>query len=487
MTTNGDGQTVPATQPPEDIERRQVRQRELAALIGLLAVAAVVRFAGLGRASLWYDELVSYQVAAEATPLAALERLHRTDATRAPLHPLMLQGWFRVFGTSVPAGRALSAVCGVALVAVVFLLGRCLFDDGRAAWWAAGLTTFSPPLVYYARELRMYALLVLVSALGWLVAALRGQWTRWRTLLYVFLVVALGYTHPLGGLMIAALAVFVALDRRNNGLNVPRWLAVHGLAALLLVPAVGAYLSSSPTYDEPAGRSLRLLLGFPIGFIGGNFWILGGCVAVIAAGLRSAARQPRAVLLLLVWLLGPVLLLYGASWIGRPLFGPARYTLFVAPAYLLLLGYGLARLPAIAALGAGVVLAGCMAQELKTTVYADGLKADWKAAAVLIRSIDGPAARPDVAIAVVDRRYLGELDVARHYLGTAARIRVAEPPWPDDQAGWLAVGLRQGRPAAPLPLDVAVPTPILEVYRVPGLLLLRARAAESRPAVDPSR
>ena len=36
--------------------------------------------------------------------------------------------------------------------------------------------------------------------------------------------------------------------------------------------------------------------------------------------------------------------MFAYSWAVRPIFGPARYHLFIAPAYLLLLGQGLSRL-----------------------------------------------------------------------------------------------------------------------------------------------
>ena len=48
---------------------------------------------------------------------------------------------------------------------------------------------------------------------------------------------------------------------------------------------------------------------------------------------------------LVLWLVVPPTLLYVYSWIFSPIFGPARYTLFVAPAYLILVAQGLAGFP----------------------------------------------------------------------------------------------------------------------------------------------
>ena len=51
---------------------------------------------------------------------------------------------------------------------IVYRIGREPFDD-RTALWAAWLAAVCPPLVYYSQEARMYAWLVLLTALSWLV------------------------------------------------------------------------------------------------------------------------------------------------------------------------------------------------------------------------------------------------------------------------------------------------------------------------------
>ena len=128
----------------------------------IVSVAACLRLWTLDSTSLWYDEIVTMRVARADGPGALVERLDQIDGTRAPLHPLILQVWLRVFGPSDLAGRSFSAFCGLGTVAVIFLLGRLAFDEitGR---WAAWLAAVCPPLVYYSQEARMYAWLVLVT------------------------------------------------------------------------------------------------------------------------------------------------------------------------------------------------------------------------------------------------------------------------------------------------------------------------------------
>src|SRR5437870_5593367 len=91
-----------------------------------------------------------------------LQELDKIDATRAPLHPLVLHVWLRAFGPSDFAGRALSAVCGVLTVLLVFRIGRTLYDDSTALW-GAWLAAISPLLVRYSQEARMYAWLVMLT------------------------------------------------------------------------------------------------------------------------------------------------------------------------------------------------------------------------------------------------------------------------------------------------------------------------------------
>jgi Dolichyl-phosphate-mannose-protein mannosyltransferase len=130
----------------------------------ILAVAAGLRAWKLGQLSFWYDEVVTMRLAEAPTPAALIDRLFQIDATRAPLHPFLLQAWIGLFGLSEASGRALSVLCGIVTVGLVCWIGRLVFDKATGLW-ATGLAAVSPPLVYYSREARMYALLVMITCL----------------------------------------------------------------------------------------------------------------------------------------------------------------------------------------------------------------------------------------------------------------------------------------------------------------------------------
>ncbi len=447
--------------------------------MGILLVAAGLRGFELGRLSLWFDEVVSMRVARAPGLGPLLTELRASDATRAPLHPIVLKAWLGLFGTSDTAGRALSVGCGLLTVALVARIGRLAFDRPTGLW-AAALAAFSPLLVQYAREARMYALLTLLATAAWALvfeALARGQSPRAGRVAYGAALVALAYTHPLGLLMVATLAVATLAARSALGLGLKGWLIVHGLAALAIAPWVPNYLDHAPDVVDARWLSPAYLIGLPIGFIGGNRWALLGCLVLAAVGMlgwppwrvRWRRRQPLATALVLAWFVIPPLLLYGYSWLRHPVFGPARYTLFVGPAYLLLLGRGLAAVPRYLATLVLVTLVGLAVPLLRSSVTAPDLKADWRVGAAEIRQID-----PEGASLVVyseDPRWSREVDVARYYLGplyevTPALERPADAPPPR----WYAVGLRAGRSVARLPAGANRAGTVIDV---PGLRLVR--------------
>src|SRR5207249_2106628 len=132
-----------------------------------------------------------------------------------------------------------------------------------------------------------------------------------------------------------------------------RWLGAHLGALFLAAPWIGFYFDHAPEFLT--GRlPIKFLLGTPIGFVGGNFVLLLGLLGVVGFGLtrrRSIFLESgdwTGPVCLSLWLVVPPLLLYAYSWIGSPIFGPARYTVFVAPAYLILVAQGLTQVPPLA-------------------------------------------------------------------------------------------------------------------------------------------
>ncbi len=550
---------------------------------GIVAVAVGLRGYRLGRLSFWYDEVVTMRLAQAGSPAALIDQLFRIDATRAPLHPLLLEAWIGVFGSSEAAARALSVLCGVATVLLVFDIGRAALG-ARVGLWSAWLAALSPALIVYSREARMYAWFVLATCIGWrslLGLSTSSGWSRAAA--HGLCLAALVYSHPLGLPMFATLALAGLLGLRETFGSWGRWLAVHLGSAVLVAPWVVHYLDHPPEFLS-GPLPLRFLLGTPIAFIGGNFAVQAGMVPVIAWGLlryrrgedpgglrrghlipvrwlerftmgRSSAdgaapdkrpwdssvgggsvprplpaqvlihgpgaavgspregeapaepgpgarQEPRAPedraalagsstsalapAFLLLWLIVPPAALYVYSQLFQPIFGPQRYTVSSAPAYLILVGLGLARLPAAFRYPVAIGLSIVAASELGPMVYDPELKADWRgfATALAARS-EGPAL---VIVAPPDEGRNVEVETARYYLPDgceAIALAEATPERLDQARGaavYLAVGARRGSPVVPPPGQIG-PYTFRPDGSYPGLMILRAEPA--RPSGMP--
>jgi len=461
------------------------------ACAAILLVATLLRLFQLGRLSFWYDEVVTMRLARAESARSLFERLFQIDATRAPLHPLLLHFWTRLFGSSEASARSLSVLCGIATVVLIFEIGRVSFDIATGLW-AAWLGSLSPLLIVYAREARMYAWLVLVTCLCWrLLLALRRAYAPAKAMAYVISLAALVYSHPLGLLMLGTLALAGLIEVRTCFGTWRRWLFVHLGVVVLILPWIGNYVDHPP--ELLSGRlSPRFLLGTPIGFIGGNFLLLSGLAVLIAIGLarnglaRDSGTGWRVVRerwvapgFLLWWLILPPVALYVYSWVSYPVFGPARYTAFVAPAYLVLVAAGLSQIPAVVRypLALGLTIVSSLA--LWPLVYDPELKADWRDfAAAVAKDL---AVRPRHSVVVIvdsadsDRNV--EVETARYYLPAGCAVIAGGDATADRldriDAGevYFAVGSRH-RPVRPVPESFG-PYQFRESRRYPGLVIYR--------------
>lgn len=227
--------------------------------VAILLLAAFLRFYHLSAQSLWSDEGNS----------AALARRGFTEiAQRAafdihpPLYYWLLKIWAVIWGNSEAGLRSLSAALGVALVYVVWLLGRSLFGN-RVGLIAAFIAALSPLQVYYSQEARMYMLLALLGSVTALAALLifedyvrhplrttqsveRSAWyvaRSWVLRLSYILVVAAGlYTHYAYPIMLLVVNLPAVIwlthlpKSKTQNSKLINWFALQLIPLLLYLP-----------------------------------------------------------------------------------------------------------------------------------------------------------------------------------------------------------------------------------------------------------
>ena len=344
-------------------------KRDAIVLGAIAVVGAALRFIAIGDLSFWSDEVVTMMLAKRDGLASLLDAIQHWDATRAVLHPYLLHQWIGVFGTGEAAARSFSAVCGMATIGLVYRIGRQ--TSGRSvALWAAWLAAISPLDVYQSREVRMYAWLVMVTCASWsLLLSTRRSAPWWKAVALWTALTALVYSHPLGTLMVTALAAGYLVIRRDSKLGWPVWLSIQVAVVLAILPWAGRYLDHDPEVFV-ARLNAWYLLEWPEAFTGGRAEMVAACAGLIAWGIYARRKEEgRGSLTLLAWFLVPTLLLLVYSLMRHPIFGCRRYLLFVSPAYLLLVARGISALPIRSRIVFGLVGAYVALATMPTRVF----------------------------------------------------------------------------------------------------------------------
>jgi 4-amino-4-deoxy-L-arabinose transferase-like glycosyltransferase len=188
----------------------------------ILILALALRLINLGERNLWYDEAFAVLFAEKGLDAMLYGTLAPVAGGAADIHPLLyystLNIWMAIFGQSAFAVRLWSVTLGVATVALIYLLGRALWDE-RTGLLAAFITGVAPFHVQYSQETRMYALLgLLLMAATWcFIKGWRAAERPWRWWAAFGVLAALAmYTQQLAAFYLAALGLVPVLPRRRT-------------------------------------------------------------------------------------------------------------------------------------------------------------------------------------------------------------------------------------------------------------------------------
>ena len=349
-----------------DAPRAQPWQRRLF-LPALLVLATILRFYRIGYQSFWNDEGTSVALASRSIALileGASQDIH------PPLYYLLLHGWTQLFGPSEAAVRSLSALGGIATVALTYALAKRTL--GHAAALLAGVLAVVAPLqVYYAQEARMY---MLAAALG---CASMAAWLqlrsddalaadRWvlRAGPYLITTTLLIYTHYVGFTLVLAQNVgmlmrVLAGAREGEGQRaklVARWIALQLLLLALYTPWLllsWRGLAQWPAVGQQGDLAAfaksvaeTLALGTAMQPTGWLQWLGYLAAALALTGALAEVRKKPSASFWTLYLLVPVAAM-GLYSLARPMYKP-KFALLVAPAFVALVAWGIFALARLA-------------------------------------------------------------------------------------------------------------------------------------------
>lgn len=366
-----------------------------------MAVGLILRLlAGRG---LWLDEATS--VSQARMPFGAmLDQLRATDV-HPPLHHAVLWVTIRALGHGELAVHVPSLAAGTALIGVLYLAGRELYDR-RTGLAAASLGTVAPFLVWYSQEARMYAFFMLFATLAiWAQsrALRRGAPRDW--LVYAVASAALVWTQYFAALVVVVqqiaflvVALRPGLDRGARARLIAGWLGSAALIAAACFPLLG-FAHAQFAANETAGKGFTKVPTQNSGTVDGLARptvygaITNGMWAVLgyhsdATMTRLAALWPlgmlgtlallgrgrsRSTILLVACALGPMAALFAAGEI-KPFVFEVRYFCAAVPIALLLVARAAITVPrraagriAVVGLLAALLAGGVADQQLNST------------------------------------------------------------------------------------------------------------------------
>jgi mannosyltransferase len=239
---------------PEEVPALSGRTRIAVGVVLALVVAAGILLRFWTRSGLWLDEALTVNIARE--PLRQLPNLLKHDGA-PPLYYVLLHYWISLFGQSNEAVRSLSGVFAVLTLPVAWLCGK-RFGGQATAWTMLALVASAPFAVYYATESRMYALVILLTGLGFLALERAVRAPKAGNLIAIALVTAaLLYTQYWSVYLVAMVVIWLGVSiwrtrHRDHPEEAP-WAALIavGVGVLLFVPWVPTFLYQSQHTGTP--------------------------------------------------------------------------------------------------------------------------------------------------------------------------------------------------------------------------------------------
>lgn len=225
--------------PDAQTTRRAASLRRLGVLALILAGCAL-RLYKLGADSLWYDETVSVSLAQRT--VAGLIA-HTAGDIHPPGYYLLLHAWRTLSSPSLGHGLEFlyawpSVAASVVTLALIYVVARRMLGE-TAALAALGLAALSPFQIWYAQEVRMYAiagalgLLCLWATLRWLQDGRAGWLVTGALATAAGMYVLYYFAFLLAGLLVAALILTPSWRRWLW------WVAGMVGAAILYLPWTG--------------------------------------------------------------------------------------------------------------------------------------------------------------------------------------------------------------------------------------------------------
>lgn len=336
-------------------------------LVLILLLGAGLRFYHLGTEDLWLDEILTVKFASVPWSDITFKQLDSDAITHFVSDYIIMHLWLKL-GKSAAILRLFSALAGIATIAIMFAVGRRLFNS-RVGLFSALLLTISSYHIFYSQEARAYAFqtFLILSAVYYFYRALEENKTRFW-ILYSFISILAIYLQVFSIFSIIALDIYVLIQLgfRNHRIRYFPWLiaqisilicclpyliyiiqpSVHA-ERLAWIPKPGWQSITNMVVLFSSGKIFMVLPGYLNQFIVVLylFTVLISFLSFTDTNRKSLIVIDRSSGAILTWCLFiiPVILFYVISF-KRPIFVGDRYLIISLPFFYLLAAYGISKL-----------------------------------------------------------------------------------------------------------------------------------------------
>ncbi len=371
---------TPHLQPPAPKKRRVIDRRQLWMLYVPIALICIIggclRWIHLGTESLWFDEGMTAWLI--GVPFKEMTQFMRQDAS-FPLLFVLLKGWTKLFGDSEAGMRSLSALAATLSMLVFARLAWGITKSNLATIGALLIFAVCPLQIEYVKDARYYALLCLFLLIALECVRTHLETNRvWPLIVFAIASAASLYTHQIAAFYLMAIDVAwlilpceqpMRIRLRNAAmanmaivvlyapwlpiaLDQVRWTSNHFWAqppdGNEFLRTVSALVGGKPYQlkdwlvsigqewarrpDAHLASLTQLLIALSPEQVAGIVLVI-SIIALLAA--LMVERLSRAAVALLIVAIGPLLLIYLYSLLGKPAFIERVFIASTAPLALL--------------------------------------------------------------------------------------------------------------------------------------------------------
>lgn len=381
-------------------------------LLAVLFIGIILRVYGLSEQNYWYDEFITLEVAKGSTDSII-------SGSRPLLYLIFVHFWIENFGISEFATRLLSVIFGVSSIALIYFIGKSLFDQ-KIGVLSAFFMSVSKFQIYYSQELRYYSLYELLTLISFFfyIRFLNTK-SYIHILLYIISTILLYYSHDFAVLIIAVQNLYVLVKIKKLRPIISKWLISQFLILLSIAPRfIGTFSDkaigeSGPNWIPPPSiwsplitiydyLGLRVTIHSSIVDDIAVFFLL-ICTVVyfliigkeewmeslnqLIGGFKRSWNIKSESVLVILWFLVPITLVLIMSEFVKPMY-LNRYVICSAPALYILVALLITKIKKIIPIGIIVITYAILISPGLYEYYTKPVREDWTEVGAYIKEND---------------------------------------------------------------------------------------------------